>query len=46
MDNYYNPNLLKLDQIVGNDKLTVIIIPSRYETLRLKNHKIFLNEKN
>ena len=45
MDNYYNPNLLKLKQIVGNDKLTVIIIPSRHETLRLKNHKIFFNER-
>ena len=45
MNNYYNPNLLKLNQIVGNDKLTVIIIPSRHETLRLKNHKIFLNER-
>lgn len=45
MNNYYNPNLLKLNQIVGNDKLTVIIIPSRYEILRLKNHKIFLNER-
>tara|TARA_B100000989_G_scaffold210628_1_gene159795 strand:+ start:1960 stop:3240 length:1281 start_codon:yes stop_codon:yes gene_type:complete len=45
MDNYYNPNLFKLNQIVGKDKLTVIIIPSRHETLRLKNHKIFLNER-
>lgn len=45
MNNYYNPNLFKLNQIVGNDKLTVIIIPSRHEILRLKNHKIFLNER-
>ena len=46
MDTYYNPNLLKLDQIIGNNKLTVIIIPSRHETLRLKNHKLFLQERN
>ena len=45
MDNYYNPNLFKLYQIVGSDKFNVIIIPSRHETLRLKNHKIYLNER-